>query len=191
MKINFLSPQIFLFIVLFFIDFSAQASFPNNEEESHDNEFCQYDKYKGRNPKYCPHIEVINYGVTVYFHDELQSKMRSFLDSTIEAKKNKSEHFPVKLSKRFLSKLIGYQNFVRDTAIYNADKKVMNIGYEVDLIPSGENVVAVTGMFISTSEFFRMTRDVSPSMSEKDVETYLKNLIETHVNNVVGEKILF
>jgi hypothetical protein len=86
---------------------------------------------------------------------------------------------------------MGYQNFVRDTAIFNADEKVMNIGYEVDLIQAGENVVVVTAMFVSTSEFFRMTRDVSSSMLESGVEVYLKNLIETHVNNVIGNKILY
>jgi hypothetical protein len=74
-------------IALLIFSWEVSASFPNNEEESHDNEFCQYDKYKGRDPKYCPHIEVINYGVTVYFHDELQSKLRVFLDETIESKK--------------------------------------------------------------------------------------------------------
>jgi hypothetical protein len=172
--------KLMILSVIFSISTNASCSLPGDEEINSSNQFCRYEKYKGREPDWCPRIEKIKYGFKVYDDDFLSSRLQKYLLDKLDVLKNKSKHYPVVFIDGNYFFLRG-GDFMYSMEINTPNNSELIINYGSRFIKASDGVIVLTSIVIASSIFFEVYQDVSDPMKIDGVDAYLQSVVDRHL----------
>lgn len=184
---NIISRLVFVFSLMFCG--VVLATQPGDEAWEANNNFCKYEKYKGRMPGACPRVNEIIYGLTVYENRALENNIKLHLLETLSLRKSKSKHNHIALTLGRSWILSNTKNFEQIYAYHPINEKQLAIDFMVRIVPEGDKYVVFTTAFLRSNKLFNSAQEISDAMLKDDIEVYVEGLIDTHLKYYFFPKV--
>ncbi len=160
---------------------NVTANQPGDEELEADNNFCKYEKYKGRMAGACPRVDEVVYRVTVYEEPELQKKLRVYLFEALSARKEKSKHSNVALVLGRSWTLCNTDLYEEIYAFHAIKERQLVIDFSIRIIPINGKYLSSVTVFMGSSELSSVAHEISKEMAKEELENYIKGLIDNYL----------
>jgi hypothetical protein len=170
------------FVSLFSL--GALATMPGDEDLSSQNILCSYEKYKNREPDWCPRVERVNYGFTVYGDHDLQIEMEGYLLLQMKKYSDNSKRGKINFKKNGSFRLYRPFSFEMTSDTKVPDEKYISLEFGSSFIPVGDRFIVSTVIIFSSNQTNYVVSDASEISAIKAGDKYLKDLVDKYLKLV-------